>query len=216
MTNGVLIDRKLSLTDEGRLFYERCTGPLQEWESAQSAVKDKSRSPAGTLRVTSVSPFGRNYVLPLLPAFSRAYPNIQLEFHLDDAISDMIAQGYDVGIRAGEMRDGSMIARPIAPLHFVVCGSPSFAFLSGRTRNTARAGGSVRTQLPASSHPSCGARAELAARSAACGGRTAGWRQLCRQRSETARLPEHRRRPVWQCAANDSFGQKRSPGAPLV
>jgi DNA-binding transcriptional LysR family regulator len=103
-------------------------------ESAQSAVKDKSRSPAGTLRVTSVSPFGRNYVLPLLPAFSRAYPNIQLELHLDDAISDMIAQGYDVGIRAGEMRDGSMIARPIAPLHFVVCGSPSYLAERGTPR----------------------------------------------------------------------------------
>src|SRR2546430_15741812 len=48
--------RKLRLTDEGRLFYERCTGPLQELESAHSAVKDKGRSAAGTLRVTSLSP----------------------------------------------------------------------------------------------------------------------------------------------------------------
>jgi DNA-binding transcriptional LysR family regulator len=118
--------RKLSLTPEGRLFYERCTEPLKQLENAQAAVKDRGRSPAGTLRVTSVSPFGRAYVLPLLPEFSRRYPDIEIELHLDDAISDMIAEGYDVGIRAGAMREGTMVAREIAALPFVVCGSPAY------------------------------------------------------------------------------------------
>jgi DNA-binding transcriptional LysR family regulator len=118
--------RKLKLTDEGRLFYERCTGPLQELENAQSAVREKGGSSAGSLRVTSISPFARTYVLPLLPAFSELYPNIEIELHLDDSVSDMIAEGYDVGIRAGEMRLGSMVVREIAPLHFVVCGAPAY------------------------------------------------------------------------------------------
>jgi DNA-binding transcriptional LysR family regulator len=118
--------RKLALTEEGRLYYERCTGPLRDLENAQSAIADKGKSPSGTLRVTSLSPFGRTYVLPLIPAFSRLYPAIELELHLDDAVSDMIAGGYDVGIRAGEARDGSMVMREIAPLNFVVCGSPSY------------------------------------------------------------------------------------------
>lgn len=118
--------RKLSLTEEGRLFYESCAEPLRELESAQSAVKDKARAPAGRLRVTSISPFGRTYVLPLIPAFSRLYPEIEVELHLDDAISDMIAEGYDVGIRAGPMKEGTMVVREIAPLHFVVCGAPSY------------------------------------------------------------------------------------------
>jgi DNA-binding transcriptional LysR family regulator len=129
--------RKLSLTEEGRLFYERCTGPLLELEGAQTAVKDKGRAPAGRLRVTSVSPFGRTYVLPLLPAFSRRYPEIEVELHLDDAVSDMIAEGYDVGIRAGEMKDSTMVARAIAPLHFVVCGAPSYLAKHGTPRKPA-------------------------------------------------------------------------------
>jgi DNA-binding transcriptional LysR family regulator len=129
--------RKLSLTQEGRLFYERCTGPLKELESAQSAVKDTGRSPAGTLRVTSISPFGRSYVLPLLPAFSRLYPDIEVELHLDDAISDMIAEGYDVGIRAGEMKDASMVVREIAPLYFVVCGAPAYLRQKGTPQKPA-------------------------------------------------------------------------------
>jgi DNA-binding transcriptional LysR family regulator len=118
--------RKLSLTEEGRLYYERCTGPLRDLENAQSAIADRGRSPSGTLRVTSLSPFGRTYVLPLVPAFSRAFPAIELELHLDDAVSDMIAGGYDVGIRAGEARDGSMVMREVAPLNFVICGAPSY------------------------------------------------------------------------------------------
>ena len=118
--------RKLSLTEEGRAYYERCTGPLRELESAQSAIAEKGRSPTGTLKVTCLSPFGRNYVLPLIPAFSWRYPGIELELHLDDAVSDMIAGGYDIGIRAGRPRDGSMVIREVAPLHFVVCGAPSY------------------------------------------------------------------------------------------
>ncbi|MBI3198942.1 MAG: LysR family transcriptional regulator [Rhodospirillales bacterium] len=118
--------RKLSLTEEGRQFYERCTGPLRDLENAQSAIAEKGRSPSGSLRVTSLSPFGRTYVLPLIPAFSRLYPAIEIELHLDDAVSDMIAGGYDVGIRAGEARDGSMVMREVAPLNFVVCGAPTY------------------------------------------------------------------------------------------
>jgi DNA-binding transcriptional LysR family regulator len=118
--------RKLSMTEEGRLYYERCVGPLRELESAESAITEKGRSPTGAIKVTSLSPFGRTYVLPLIPAFSRLYPGIELELRLDDAVSDMIAGGYDVGIRAGEARDGSMVMREVAPLNFVVCGAPSY------------------------------------------------------------------------------------------
>ena len=118
--------RKLALTEEGRLYYERCTGPLRDLENAQSVIAEKGRSPSGTLRVTSLSPFGRAYVLPLVPAFSRLYPAIELELHLDDTVSDMIAGGYDVGIRAGAALDGTMVMREVAPLTFVVCGAPSY------------------------------------------------------------------------------------------
>jgi DNA-binding transcriptional LysR family regulator len=118
--------RKLSLTEEGRAYYERCTGPLRALENAESAITEKGRSPTGTLRVTCLSPFGRTYVLPLIPSFSRLYPGIELELHLDDTVSDMIAGGYDVGIRAGKPRDGTMVMRKVAPLYFVVCGAPSY------------------------------------------------------------------------------------------
>jgi DNA-binding transcriptional LysR family regulator len=118
--------RKLAVTEEGRAYYERCTGPLRELENAEASITEKARSPSGLLRVTALSPFGRAYVLPLLPAFSRRYPAVEVELHLDDAVSDMIAGGYDVGIRAGAARDGTMVMREVAPLPFVVCGAPFY------------------------------------------------------------------------------------------
>jgi DNA-binding transcriptional LysR family regulator len=118
--------RKLSLTQEGRAYYDRCMGPLRELENAQSAVTEKGKSPTGPLKVTCLSPFGRTYLLPLIPGFSRLYPGIELELHLDDTVSDVIADGYDVGIRAGAPRDGTMVMREVAPLHFVICGAPSY------------------------------------------------------------------------------------------
>jgi DNA-binding transcriptional LysR family regulator len=118
--------RRLSLTQEGRAYYERCTGPLRELENAETAITEKGRTPTGALKVTCLSPFGRAYVLPLVPRFSRLYPGIELELHLDDSVSDMIAGGYDVGIRAGTARDGTMVMREVAPLHFIVCGAPSY------------------------------------------------------------------------------------------
>lgn len=129
--------RKLSLTDEGRLFHERCTGPLQALQNAHAAVKERGTVPAGVVRVTSVSPFGRSYVVPLLPLFSRLYPKVQIELDLDDEVSDMIAQRYDVGIRIGELRDSSMVVRPIAPLTFVVCAAPSYLAARGTPRQPA-------------------------------------------------------------------------------
>jgi DNA-binding transcriptional LysR family regulator len=123
--------RKLSLTDEGRLFYERCTGPLHELESAHAAAKERGAAPSGVLRVTSISPFGRNYVVPLLAEFSRRYPAIRVEMNLDDSIADMVSEGFDVGIRAGEMRDGTLVARHIAALPFVVCAAPAYLARAG-------------------------------------------------------------------------------------
>jgi DNA-binding transcriptional LysR family regulator len=118
--------RKLGVTEEGRLFYERCAGPLRELESARSAARERASAMTGTVRVTGVTPFTLTYVLPLIPTFGKMYPNVEVELHLDDNVSDMIAQGYDVGIRAGRISHATVVARQIAMLPFVVCGSPDY------------------------------------------------------------------------------------------
>ena len=66
-----------------------------------------------------------------MPSFSRRYPKIEVDLQVDDNISDMIAGGFDVGIRAGNMNGANTVAREITPLHFVVCGAPSYFALKG-------------------------------------------------------------------------------------
>ena len=118
--------RKLGLTAEGRLFYEQCTGPLRDLEGAFSGARERAHTVSGTVRVTSITPFGLSYVLPLVPAFTALYPNVEVELHLEDTVSDMIAQRYDVGIRVGHITRGTLVVRKLATLHFVVCASPDY------------------------------------------------------------------------------------------
>ena len=143
--------RKLALTEEGRLYYERCTGPLRDLENAQSAIAEKGRSPSGTAAGSrpcrrSVGPTSCRSFRPSAVSI----PRIELELHLDDAVSDMIAGGYDVGIRAGEARDGSMVMREVAPLNFVVCGAPSYLAERGVPSTPADLG---QAQLPSAARP---------------------------------------------------------------
>ena len=121
--------RKLGLTEEGRLFYERCVSPLRELESARSAARERAGLASGTVRITSITPFGLAYVLPLVPEFTSLHPNVVVEFHLDDSLSDMISEGYDLGIRVGRVTAAATVARRLAALRFVVCGAP--AYLAG-------------------------------------------------------------------------------------
>ena len=118
--------RKLSLTPEGSSFYKQCLGPLRELEAAQAVIEKSSKALSGLVRVTSAAPFATGYILPIIQQFHAKNPRVQIELHLDDSVSDMVAQGYDVGIRVGRMKSSSLVARPIAPLPFVVCASPDY------------------------------------------------------------------------------------------
>jgi DNA-binding transcriptional LysR family regulator len=129
--------RKLSLTPEGHTFYRQCLGPLRELEAAQAVVEQSGKALSGVVRVTSAAPFATGFILPLLPAFHAVNPKVQIVLHMDDAVSDMVAQGYDVGIRVGQLKDSSLVARPIAPLPFVVCGSVDYLKLRGSPKTLA-------------------------------------------------------------------------------
>jgi DNA-binding transcriptional LysR family regulator len=118
--------RTLSLTPEGKQFYRQCLGPLRELEAAQAVIEQSSKALSGLVRVTSVAPFATGFLLPLIEQFHAMNPRVRIELHLDDSVSDMVAQGYDVGIRVGQLKSSNLVARPIAPLPFVVCASPAY------------------------------------------------------------------------------------------
>ncbi len=123
--------RKLNLTPEGQTFYRQCLGPLRELEAAQAVVEQSGKALSGTVRVTCAAPFGTGFIMPLIPKFHAVNPKVHIDLHLDDSVNDMVADGFDVGIRVGPLKDSSLVARPIAPLPFVVCASPDYLKLRG-------------------------------------------------------------------------------------
>src|SRR5262249_47522524 len=118
--------RKLALTEEGRLFYARCLGPLRELEGARAAVSERTHSASGTLRVTSITPFALSYVLPLIPAFTSRYPKIEIGFPLDAGGGEVTARGYGVGIGVGRAPGDAVVVRRFAELLFGVCVPPAY------------------------------------------------------------------------------------------
>lgn len=136
--------RKLNLTPEGSQFYQQCLGPLRELEAAQAVIERSSTALSGQVRVTCATPFATGYVLDIVGQFHALHPRVQVELHLSDNVSDIVDQGYDIGIRVGTLQDSSLVARPIAALPFVVCGSANYLRLRGQP-----------TDLPDLTHHNC-------------------------------------------------------------
>lgn len=119
--------RALSLTPEGRLIHERYTAALSQLDLARDLAAEQRRGSHGTVRITLTSSFGRHVIMPLLGDFIRQYPDIQLDVNLEDRLSDMIRDGYDVGVRGGHEPDaGSFVIRKLSSLQPMVCASPAY------------------------------------------------------------------------------------------
>jgi len=83
--------------------------------------------PRGLLRISSTVGFGRKVVAPLLPRFSKAYPDISVELLLDDGPTDFASRQIDVGFRDGHIEDSSVIAKRLIPMQMILCASRSYA-----------------------------------------------------------------------------------------
>lgn len=118
--------RKLSLTEVGQAYYERCTRILNDLEEAEQAVADLHSAPRGRLRVNAPMSFGILHLAPAVAEFLERYPSIEIEMDLNDRYVDLIDEGYDLAVRIGRLRDSSLIAKRLAPARAVVCASPAY------------------------------------------------------------------------------------------
>jgi DNA-binding transcriptional LysR family regulator len=118
--------RKVSLTETGRAYYERCTKLLADLEETEQAVSDMHAIPRGELRVNAATTFGIVQLAPAIADFTARFPAISVELMLSTRIADLIDEGFDVAVWVGELPDSSLIARQLAPCRMVVCGAPSY------------------------------------------------------------------------------------------
>lgn len=118
--------RRIRLTPEGEAFAEQAREALRALDKALHGVREGQIEPAGRVRISVGSSFGRRYVLPVLPALLARYPKLEVEVSLDNRAVDLVAEGYDVGIRGGHIKDSSFVARRVARLPLVLLASPDY------------------------------------------------------------------------------------------
>jgi DNA-binding transcriptional LysR family regulator len=106
--------RSLSLTPEGEAFLPHAEAIVAHAEDGRAAVAGGNEGAGGLLRVAASVPFGRKVLTPMLVDFLAEHPRVKVELLLSDTIVDIAAQGVDVAIRLGELRDSSLVARRLA------------------------------------------------------------------------------------------------------
>lgn len=117
--------RRIGLTAEGMLFYERCQRILGDIADAEAELQRALDAPRGRLRVSMPSATHR-LMVPVLPEFMRLYPEIELDLDFNDRIVDVIEAGLDVVMRSGALADSRLMSRRVGPFRFVVVASPGY------------------------------------------------------------------------------------------
>lgn len=116
--------RKLSLTDAGELFYDRCVRALAELEEAQNLLSNVRATPRGRLRVTG--PAEHRLLMEIVNAFVRLYPEVQVELHFTSRVVNILEEGYDVAIVAGTPATDAVVAHELFASPFAIVASPSY------------------------------------------------------------------------------------------
>ncbi|OJY22511.1 MAG: hypothetical protein BGO98_19690 [Myxococcales bacterium 68-20] len=128
--------RRLSLTDSGRLYLERCVQLLDDLEEAERSVGDQQAAPRGRLRVSAPMSFGLIRLAPLLPAFYERFPEVELDVMLNDRLVDLVEEGIDVAVRIGaRLEDSSLVVRKLGTGERVVCASAVYLRAHGTPRH---------------------------------------------------------------------------------
>ncbi|MBB2167938.1 LysR family transcriptional regulator [Gluconacetobacter aggeris] len=118
--------RRLSLTDEGRLFHERSGALLAELDDIEREVGQGGKGAGGTIRVNASVAFGVLGIEPLLPAFWETYPNMVVDLSLSDEIVDLYLDRADIAFRVGPLADSSLLARRIGVARRKIVAAPAY------------------------------------------------------------------------------------------
>ena len=123
--------RRMSLTDSGRGFYERCLRILEEVDDAEHSVAQAHRELRGALRVALPLSFGLQHLAPAIEDFMRLHPAVEFDLDFNDRQVDLLREGFDVAIRIAQLADSSLMARRLAPIRHAVCASPDYLAAHG-------------------------------------------------------------------------------------
>ena len=123
--------RRVSPTEVGLAYYDRARAVLAEAEEADSMVTAMQATPKGALRISAPVSFGVTQVAPAVAAFLAAYPEVDVNMELEDRFVELLAEGFDVAIRIGNLADSSLKARKLATTRTILGAAPSYLAAAG-------------------------------------------------------------------------------------
>jgi DNA-binding transcriptional LysR family regulator len=118
--------RRVMVTTDGALYYERAIQILSEIEELDGSVSNSQSLPSGRLRVEMAGAFAEEIVIPALCDFHERYPDIHIDLGVGDRLVDYLAENVDCALRAGTPSDQSLIARRVAEIQLITCASPFY------------------------------------------------------------------------------------------
>lgn len=142
--------RSVSLTDAGRAFVERVTPAMAEIRAAVDTARSQRKTPSGLLRINASVQAGRA-IMPVVLAFARRHPDMQIDLVTEGRLVDIVAEGFDLGIRPADLVPRDMIALPFGrPQQFVIVASPDWLAAHPRPMTPADllAHDCIRVRLP--------------------------------------------------------------------
>jgi DNA-binding transcriptional LysR family regulator len=132
---GVLLlkrtTRNFTLTKTGQHYYDDNKLILSKLNEAEIAAKSSYNQPVGRLNVSAPRMFGSIHVTPIIAAYTSQYPETSVNAVFEDEIVDFVEDNIDVAIRIGHLKDSSLIAKKVASVRWVVCGSPAYLKKNG-------------------------------------------------------------------------------------
>lgn len=127
--------RSVALSDAGRVFVEQVRPALQDIHGAMEAVRSQQATPSGTLRINAFATAAREILSPLVLEFLRRYPQAHVDLVTEGRLVDIVADGFDLGVRAANLVPSDMIAVPLGrPQRYAVVGSPAYFETHARPR----------------------------------------------------------------------------------
>lgn len=118
--------RKSALTEAGSLYYHRAISIIDEVSELNAQTHDVKTSLSGTLKITMPLSFGLLHLTPVLEEFSTLHPKLNLHIDFVDRQIDLLAEGYELAVRIAELKDSSLQAKRLTPIHHSLCASPEF------------------------------------------------------------------------------------------
>jgi DNA-binding transcriptional LysR family regulator len=118
--------RRLSLTQEGEVFHERCRQLLDGVAEAEAELTAHSAEAIGQLKVNVPVTFGLLHLAPLWPAFMALHPKVVLDVTLSDRVVDLIDEGYDLAVRIARLQTSTLVSRQLTSTRMILCASPEY------------------------------------------------------------------------------------------